>query len=59
MNPEERQISIQIYSFINIRRTTYEYNRLVSQGGSEQNQLEDRTNLKTEFMVNTQFMNIA
>ena len=53
VNLEERQISIQIYSFINIRRTTYEYNILVSQVGSEQNQLEDRTNLKTEFMVNT------
>ena len=57
MNPEEKQISIQIYSFINIDQENIdEYNKLVYQVGSEP---LGGTDLKTESRVNAKHNNIA
>ena len=56
LNLVEGQITIQIVSFTQIRGTISEYNILVCQVGSEP---KGGTDLKTEFGVNAQYINIA
>ena len=56
LNLGEGQITIQIVSFTYIRGTISEYNILVRQVGSEP---RGRTDLKTEFGVNAQYISIA
>ena len=56
LNLVERQITIQIVSFTKIRGTISEYNIFVCQVVSEP---LGGTDLKTDFGVNAQYINIA